>query len=225
MRILIFFLITFFAPLNFMFAGTLIEVCGIDGSGKSTFIKDLYSSLLIQNKKVIVITPLRGDPKCYAFLNSMDDLKINASNEEISKRIEQFKAIFFLLSFVNQKYVINDLLQKYDYVISDRYLFSFRTYQEAFDQYFLQDEAILAELPKADITFFVDVPIDICIQRLNKREHLDFYENFDFLKNAQNIFHKNLDNYTNLIFINGEVEREQNIKRALEQLGENFKKK
>lgn len=209
-----------FLPQNSVFCGCLIEVCGIDGCGKTTFIKNLQRSLSEQGQKVVVLSPLRGDPTVYQFLNKIDALKKTTLNAEIHQRIDKFKSGFFLLSFLNQKPLIENLLSENDFVICDRYLFSFRTYQECFEQYEDKDESLLSEMPRADITMLIIVPIDVAIKRLENRGNCSYYENPVFLEKAQMVFLRDTYNYPNLVQIDGEEELEFKVKKALTVISE-----
>lgn len=217
-------LIIFFSlllmPFHILHGATLVEVAGIDGSGKTTFIKALGDALTAQGKKVIILSPLRGDSSVYGFLDKIEDIKNNTSKAEIHDRIDRFKSGFFLLSFLTYGPLIKTLDSEYDFIICDRYLFSFRTYQEAFNQLEDSDEALLGEMPNADITLMLTVPIDLAIKRLQERGKMSAYENPAFLERAQTIFLRDAGNYQNLFRINGEEEWELKVEKALAAIEE-----
>ncbi len=213
MRLILLFCIQLFLLSPIFCSGKLIEVCGIDGAGKTTFINDLYSRLTQENKKVIIIKPLRGDPEILLFLNQLN-LSYTAQ-PETQKRIEQFKGSYFFLALLTMKDKLERLPEEYDFIICDRYLFSFRTYQECFGQYTEADELLLAELPLANISFFITTPVDTALQRIHKRTEISANENKIFLEEAQKLFNINAEKYFPLICLKGTEDRLLNLKKAL----------
>jgi dTMP kinase len=219
MQYFLIFFIIILTPFQIFSKGRLIEVCGIDGTGKSTFIQDIKEALIEKGRKVTILRPVSGHPAIYKLLNELDSLPSEGVSPKIQDRIERFKSDYFLFEFLKKKDQITKLLlEDYD-VLCDRYLFSFRTYQECFNQ--STEEEFLKDFPKADIVFFVNVPVEIAIQRINERSTPPAsYENLTFLKKAQKVFLKNMNKYSRIVLINGENNRKINVEEALSSLNE-----
>lgn len=77
---------------------------------------------------------------------------------------------------------IISLLKKNEYVICDRYLFSSIAYQSiGADQRFVT--ALNSRFPLPEFLIFVDVPVEECQKRLNKRNtHKDIYDDIEYQK-------------------------------------------
>jgi thymidylate kinase len=207
-------------PFQIFSEGRLIEVCGIDGAGKSTFIQDLNEALTANGRKVIVLKPLSGDPMICKFLDELDALKNNIEDLKLHERIDQFKSEYFFLGLLANKPIIDRyLLNGYD-ILCDRYLFSFKTYQESFNQSIVNEDSILNNLPKEHLIFLLTVPIDVAIDRIEKKGNPTPYENPIFLGKAQKIFLRELNRYPHLVHLNGNEPRESNIQKALSLLEE-----
>lgn len=204
-------------PFQIFASGRLIEVCGIDGSGKTTFVQDLYKALSAKGQKVVKIKPLSGNPIACSFLEEIDELEDKIEHLKIQGRVNSFKSEYFFLELINTVTIIQKYLSEGYDVICDRYLFSFRTYQECFNQKNLDHEAILKILPQADVTFLISVPVSLAVSRIEQAGKPAFYENSIFLGKAQEIFFRDMLQY-NPIEINGEDDRSLNIEKALNVL-------
>ena len=176
-----------------------IALEGIDGSGKSSQAKLLAERLEQAGHKVhctleptegyigsILLNILRGkvkaDPRVIATLFAADRLE-HLLNEETG--------------------IIKKLKDGYT-VITDRYYFSSYAYNGAYSDldWVIDINKMSARLLRADINIFIDVPPDVCMQRINTNrgttelfEKLDtlitvrakYLEAFDKLKNEENI--------------------------------------
>lgn len=195
--------------------GRLIEVCGIDGAGKSTFIQDINTALISEGRKVTILRPVSGDPTINKFLDELDAIKKATDCQEFQERIDKFKSEYYLLTFLNHKAIVDRLLlEDYD-ILCDRYLFSFKTYQECFNQNNDQDQELLKILPEADVTFLLIVPVDLAMSRIEAKGNPAPYENPIFLEKAQQVFLKSAPLQPNLIYLHGDDARAINIKKAL----------
>lgn len=200
--------------LNTLSAGQIIEVCGIDGAGKSTFCGELQQALTAKGYKVMKVTPLRGDAKVYPFLDAASQLQQTSENPLVPPLVENFKSDFFKLSFLIGASKIEDTLQEYDYILCDRYFFSFVTYQKCFNQLSPDDDVLLSDIPRPAYTFLVTVPVEVAIERIAERGKADSYENIEFLTRAQQIFIDDCHQHLPLYRINGELPMNQNIDYA-----------
>ncbi|MCK5672502.1 MAG: dTMP kinase [Spirochaetales bacterium] len=83
-----------------------------------------------------------------------------------------------------------------DFVISDRYLFSSLAYQSldyGFDKVF----ELNSSFPLPEHLFFLDVPPEVCQQRLSSRDSLEIYEDKDLQDRILTNYKKSLDIYKN----------------------------
>jgi dTMP kinase len=211
-------LFLFFIPFKAFPEGYLIEVCGIDGSGKSTFIQDLKSALTEKGRKVVILKPLSGNPAIYKLFDEFDVLS-SLSDDKLSERVDQFKSDYFFFSLLTHKFVIDRYLSEDYVVLCDRYIYSYKTYQECFDQSIKEDETLLNKLPVGKNIFLITVPIEIAISRIESRESVASYENTVFLKRAQDIFLRDAGQYPNLVHLDGSAMRQSNVDIALSILG------
>ncbi|PIS03187.1 MAG: hypothetical protein COT85_03970 [Chlamydiae bacterium CG10_big_fil_rev_8_21_14_0_10_42_34] len=207
-------------PFKIFSDGRLIEVCGIDGSGKSTFIQDMKDALTEKGRKVIVLKPLSGDPAVYKFLDELDALKANTADRELHERIDRFKSEYFFLGMLNHKPLIDRYISEGYDVLCDRYIFSYKTYQECFDQSLKEDETLLSQLPKEKITFLLTAPVEVAMSRIEAKGAPASYENPVFLGKAQEIFLREANHYPHLVHLNGNGTRQSNLDEALSVLEE-----
>lgn len=81
------------------------------------------------------------------------------------------------------------------FVISDRYLFSSLAYQ-SLDYGFENVLALNSTFPLPEHLFFLDVPADICQQRLSSRDLIEIYEDHALQENILTNYKKSLDLYS-----------------------------
>jgi dTMP kinase len=215
MRNLLIFLLSIFFTIPLLAKGRLIEICGIDGAGKTTLASDIAQALNAKGRKAIVLKPISGNPLIYKLLDELDILKNATEHESVSQRIDRFKNDYFFLTFLNQKDRINHLMEDDYDVICDRYIFSFKTYQECFDQLTYEDEVLFTELPKADMTCLITVSVDLAVSRIEERGNPASYENPVFLQRAREIFLRDANSWENLMHLDGTNSRELNTKNVL----------
>ncbi len=198
-------------------AGILLEVSGIDGSGKTTLVSSLSKELAEKGIKAAVISPLRGNVTVYPFLKKLDAMQ-GKGNPEIDKRIAKFKSCFFLLSLLEMGQQIETLLAENDIVIADRYLFSFKTYQECFKQDEDKEDLLFRDLPKANLTFLLLLPINVALERIGSRDEKADYESYQFLQQAQGIFIREAQSNPMVIYLNGEDDLAFNVSKIMNMI-------
>jgi dTMP kinase len=145
-------------------SGTLITVCGFDGSGKTTQMELLAERLRAGGRDVVVTRQptdwYRNDPAVRAFL---DD---GAGSEHV--RILALMAAADRLRHVAE--VIDPALEAGKAVICDRYVFATIVLftERGIDNDFLV--RINEGIPRPDFAFYLDVPTPILQQRLRARD-------------------------------------------------------
>ena len=81
-----------------------------------------------------------------------------------------------------------------DYVISDRYLFSSLAYQ-SLDYGFDNVLNLNSTFPLPEHLFFLDVPAEICQQRLSSRDLIEIYEDHGLQESILNNYNRSLKLY------------------------------
>jgi dTMP kinase len=82
-----------------------------------------------------------------------------------------------------------------DFVISDRYMFSSLAYQ-SLDYGFDNVMELNSTFPLPEHLFFLDVPAEICQQRLSSRDHIEIYEDHALQESILNNYKKSLNLYS-----------------------------
>ena len=169
--------------------GKFIVFEGIDGSGKTTQINQLYKWLigtdLIPENNKLVITREPGGTKLGKSIRS---LLLNTSREKSPGSITEL-----LLYAADRSQHVNEIirptLDKGDWVISDRFCGSTLAYQgygSKLDINLIKDlESIATQGIAPDITFLLDIPIEESIRRrMNRKDDRIEKEGREFLSNV-----------------------------------------
>ncbi|GMR25736.1 MAG: dTMP kinase [Ignavibacteria bacterium] len=174
---------------------------GIDFCGKSTQIDLLEKHLLDKNKKVLVIR----EPGGTEISEKIRRMLLDKENSKMFMETE------FLLFSASRSQLVREKIQPYlereFYVISDRFHDSSSAYQGygrgiAIDVISsINNLAIGKSIP--DITFFIDIPVDVAEQRRQQRsiDNLDRIE-----KSNKDFFYRAREGYLKL------AEREKRFK-------------
>lgn len=154
--------------------GKFIVFEGIDGCGKTSHIEELYHKLVKDGKKVII-------------LNNIADGSITgkAIRKVLGNKSECINDMRLALLFLSElHYVmykengIEEYLNKGYIVLCSRYFYS--TYAYAGSSKAVRDtiKNAVTNLPIPDITFYLNVKIDVAIKRMTSRDGTpDYYEN------------------------------------------------
>ncbi len=143
--------------------GILITFCGLDGCGKTTMIRKLQSEL---GKEKVFLTKQPTD-----FVRQSDIFRTymdNPNHDAYDYRSLSLLAASDRVQHSNK--VILPELEKGKVVISDRYIYSCLANLRA--RGFEKDKwlyEISESIPKPDIAFFLDVPVDVAVARVRKR--------------------------------------------------------
>lgn len=166
--------------------GLFIAFEGIDGSGKSTQIKKLVEFLFDHNKHHHII--LTREPYLDQEIRS-----ILREDQDPHSQAEKLADLFITDRKIHVEQLILPNLQKGHLVISDRYKLSTITYQSAqgLSMSSLIDRHL--GLPVPDVTFFIDIPVEIAIKRMerdvDRKEH-KFEASADFLHTLRDNHHR-----------------------------------
>ena len=152
--------------------GKFITLEGIEGSGKSTNL-EVIKAILDKNKIDYVLTREPGGGPLGPLLREL----LLDKDQSISPSVEMLLMMADRKDHVDN--LINPNLDKGIWVISDRYLDSTIAYQGGGRQLdvnlidFLSTEL---KLPTPDLTLLFDLPVDVALQRAEKRSELDRFE-------------------------------------------------
>ena len=171
--------------------GKIINIEGLDGSGKSTQVDLLKNYLESENYKVSYIHfPIDGNTYSEKIFNYLRG-KYGKPNEVNPFWI----GTVFALNRKAYLSELNKLLNENDYLIIDRYVLSNIAYQQvnAPDKKMMKDylynlEYIGLDLPMPNISLFIDVHTDIIKERLKNRSGKDR----EYLKGDNDIIESNI---------------------------------
>ena len=166
--------------------GKFITLEGIEGSGKSTSLKDIANTL---DQKLInyVITKEPGSGPLGKDLRSL----LLSNDNKISGEVE------LLLMMADRKNHLDSLvipnLNNGNWVISDRYLDSTYAYQGGgrnMDFALIDELSKSLNLPVPDLTILFDLPVEVALERAKQRANLDRFEKepIDFHKRIRNVY-------------------------------------
>jgi dTMP kinase len=195
--------------------GLFISVEGIDGSGTTTFIKNLEKVLLTKNQKIFTTSEptnlpvgnlirqfLKGDgiiPDSYAYaLLFAADRRIHFINK-------------ILPALTNKKIVI-----------TDRYILSSLAYQ-TIDGDYDWVLSLNSKVPMPHLTIFLDLNIENAQNRITKRgKTRDHMEQFDFQTKVIENYNKILNNYSgDILRIDASASPKIIVEKALKYLSNN----
>jgi len=160
----------------------LIEVFGIDGSGKTTLSHNLKNELNDRGLVTQLISPLQlSDP----FLHSIRSLvqKVPKSKKLFHQRSESFLAAYFSFAFVDL--FLKSCEENLDVILCDRYLNSHCLNQATFGVDLQDFSALFSILPEPKIALMIDVPLEVALSRLYLRGNIKRHEQESFLKKSR----------------------------------------
>lgn len=146
------------------YSGLLITFCGLDGCGKTTMIKKCIENIFSNDDVFLTKQPTNFVRESEIFRTYMD----NPDHNAFDYRSLSLLAASDRVQHVNK--VIAPELKTGKTVISDRYFYSCLANLRA--RGFEKDEWIyeIAEsIIRPDISFFLDVPVELAIQRVRSR--------------------------------------------------------
>jgi dTMP kinase len=156
---------------------------GLDGSGKSTQIEPLAKNLRDRGFKVYAT----AEPTTSRIGLMIKDI-FKHKMEADDRTIAALYAADRLEHVLNKSDGILKKLEEGYTVITDRFYFSSYAYHGThMDMDWVIDiNSLTAEMLRPDLNIFIDVPADICAQRLNKgRRETELYENEENLNSVR----------------------------------------
>ncbi|MFN4082377.1 MAG: dTMP kinase [Bacteroidia bacterium] len=183
---------------------------GIDGSGKSTQSKLLYEKMLNNNHKVF-LTAEPTDRVIGKLIRDIFKGNINASQETIAALFAADR----LDHLMNEENGMLKMKQNGNHVITDRYYFSSYAYHGTHVNmdWVIQCNTLAANMLKPDLTIFIDVEPDVCMERISQsRVNTELYETLDNLKNVRNKYFEAFEKLKlseNIFITNGNLSESQ----------------
>ncbi len=168
-------------------SGLFIVIEGIDGCGKTTQIQ--WIQRWMEQKNVALWST--KEPT-----NSMIGEVINASLKENQNQYSPLvQLLLFTADRLHHVEEIIRYLRKGIHVMCDRFLDSTFAYQATTDslkEVFLFHEKIILETCKPDVTLFLDVPVDVAIERVHQRGFVECFENQKFLHSVRERYYERI---------------------------------
>ena len=168
-----------------------IALEGIDGSGKSTQVKLLAEKMTAAGHKVYA-TFEPTDGMIGSVLRKILKGQIKADHRVIAGLFLADR----LDHLLDEKTGIVKKMQEGYTVITDRYYFSSYAYHGTHMDmdWVIEANKICAQILKPDMNIFIDVPPEICMQRINTgRESAELFETLESLKNVRNKYFETFD--------------------------------
>lgn len=181
--------------------GIFISFEGIDGAGKSTQIEFLKKHLEKKGHNVTITREPGGSEVC----NKIRDILLDKNNTELCAMAELMLYYADRAQHINE--VILPCINNGTYIICDRYYDSSYAYQLAgrkIDESVLNAvNSIVVGAVEPDITFLLDLPLDVSEQRVSGRGESDRLEleNIEFKSRVRNGFIAQAQKYPDRICI------------------------
>ena len=187
----------------------LITLSGLDSAGKSTQIDKVINYLNLKKQKVRLVWSRGGyTPIFHRIKILLRKLNPNSiPNPGESKRREKtfnkkwIRYIWIQLALIDMIFLYSiyfRILNVLGYIIiADRYIwdtfvdFKMKFRKDSFESYFLW-KTLLVLLPKPDISFLIVIPVEVSLERSNKKNE-PFSENLETRKNRIKIYEKLID--------------------------------
>lgn len=200
--------------------GKFITLEGLEGAGKTTCIRYIESYF----KKQSVALLLTREPGGTPFAEEIRELLLAPRDEKVNDDVELLLMFAARAQHLNQK--ILPALQSGQWVLSDRFTDATYAYQGAGRGIdagkIAQLEQLVQKSLKPDLTLFLDVPIEVGLQRANQRGELDRFEReeVDFFQRVREAYLQRAKLYSSrfvIIDTNRELEEVyQSISTALD---------
>jgi len=160
-----------------------IAMEGLDGSGKSTQIKPLAENLKTLGHNVYT-TAEPTQSRIGLMIKDIFKHRMEADHRTIAA----LYAADRLEHILNKTHGLLKKLEEGYTVITDRYYFSSYAYHGTHMDmdWVIELNSLVAGLLRPDLNVFIDVPIDVCVKRLNKGRNLtELYEDEDNLNQVR----------------------------------------
>ncbi len=154
--------------------GRFIVFEGIDGSGKSTQLK-LLGKRLRERKLKVHETAEPTDQPIGALVRRI----LRGELQCVDPALAALFAADRIQHLADPNTGLLKLIKEGVHVICDRYYFSSYAYHSVHApmEWIIQANSLSAQMLKPDLNLFLDVPVEVCLQRLSaSRDNLELYE-------------------------------------------------
>jgi dTMP kinase len=172
-----------------------IALEGIDGSGKSTQVKLLSEKLKKEGFKIYTTFEPTDSP-IGSVIKNIFRHRIEADHRTIAGLYVADR----LDHLLNKTNGILKKMEEGFTVVTDRYYFSSYAYQGTHMSmdWVIQANSLSADLLRPDLTIFIDVPPEVCMQRLSEgRDMIQLYESLENLHNVRSKYLEAFDKLKN----------------------------
>lgn len=202
--------------------GRFLVFEGIDGSGKSTQIRQIHKRLKNKGMNAAATCEPTDGP-----VGSLIRKMLAGSVETDQLTIASLFAADRTDHLLNKANGVKAMVDQGQVVLCDRYYFSSYAYHAQYMEmdWVIQANALNAKILKPTATLFIDVDPDICLERiLLNRDSLDMYEKIDILKRVRDNYFlafERLKDQEQVIIIDGNDSQacvEERIWKEIQQL-------
>ena len=175
--------------------GKFIVIEGIDGSGSSSQAK-LIHDYIIEKKGKCILTSEPSDGPVGNLIKQILHGRLNIHSKQYIREAELsylFAADRFDHLYNEQNGVMTLLQQGID-VVCTRYFPSSYAYH-CFDNNFEMVHSLNKNFPPPDVLFYLDVDIEVSIERIKRSRKADINENIDNLRRVKKNYEKFFENY------------------------------
>ncbi|NPA53467.1 MAG: dTMP kinase [Aquificae bacterium] len=197
--------------------GVFITFEGIDGAGKSTQAKLLYEYLREAGKKTI----LTREPGGTETGKELRKILLSENKEKISSISELF--LYEADRNIHVNNILKPFYEKDFYIVCDRYIDSTLAYQgyaRGLDINLIKNlNDIAVEGMYPDITFLIDIPVEIALERLGEKKDRIEKEDVSFYKRLREGFLKIAhENKNRITIIDGRKKINEILKEIVDVL-------
>ena len=202
--------------------GKFLVFEGIDGSGKTTQIRQIHQRLVKQGRNAVATCEPTDGP-----VGSLIRKMLAGSVETDQLTIASLFAADRTDHLLNRANGVKAMVDQGQVVLCDRYYFSSYAYHAQYMEmdWVIQANALNARILKPTASLFIDVDPDICLERiLLNRDSLDMYEKIDILKRVRDNYFlafERLKDQEQVIIIDGNdspARVEERIWKEIQQL-------
>lgn len=204
--------------------GKLIEVCGLDGSGKSTHSEKIKEILLKNGYKA----SCEHGYKPHKNLNILKKITNSTTTLELKERgvPQEFVSKLYIMDLIEASYRIEKKLQNGEIIISDKYITDAQVYIPLFNGEGDVVDFSFKSLLKPDIKIFLKISAEESIVRIKKRAKktgklITEKECLTIAKLAYNCYEERLTKNANLIINTLELQKNNELK-ILEYISNKF---